>query len=87
MVEIRFFSKFQTMMNHCLKTACEGSEYIHFQGQKPFKFEENGVFRYVKYTSNEIKITFRRKIMTTLQQYHAKKLTTKFICTARLRYI
>ena len=65
------------MMNQCLKTACTGSGYIHFQGQKPFKFEENGVFRYVKYTSNEIKITFRRKTMTTLQQYYAKKINNQ----------
>ena len=41
------------MMNHCLKTACDGSGYIHIQGMKPIKFEENGVFRYVKYIGNK----------------------------------
>ena len=32
-------------MNHCLKTACDGSGYVHIPGMKPMKFEENGVFR------------------------------------------
>ncbi|CAB4034088.1 Hypothetical predicted protein, partial [Paramuricea clavata] len=35
-----------SMMNQCLKKPCGGSGYLHFPGQKPIKFEENGVFSY-----------------------------------------
>ena len=33
-------------MNYCLKNPCGGSGYIDLPGQKPIKFEENGVFSY-----------------------------------------